>query len=167
MAKRLDQSADECCRLRCRSRRARPSPTPKRSGRCSTRTTCSSSRLAGLVLLVAMIGAIVLTLRHRPGVKQAETFRREQVGAHARTAKASNSRTKRPGQGLGTMEITLFPLPDRRRHPLHHRRLRHLREPQERHHHPDVDRADAARRQHQPGRVLGVTCRTSKARSSR
>ena len=38
---------------------------------------------AGLVLLVAMIGAIVLTLRHRPGVK------RQDVGAQvARTPKA-------------------------------------------------------------------------------
>jgi len=39
---------------------------------------------AGLVLLVAMIGAIVLTLRHKPGVKRqdiaAQTARTEQTG---------------------------------------------------------------------------------------
>jgi hypothetical protein len=34
---------------------------------------------AGLVLLVAMIGAIVLTLRHKPGVKPPE-HRHDQVG---------------------------------------------------------------------------------------
>ena len=53
----------------CRSRH-RASPTPRRSAQCSTRATSSSSRSAGMVLLVAMIGAIVLTLRHKPNVKR-------------------------------------------------------------------------------------------------
>jgi hypothetical protein len=34
--------------------------------------------------------------------------------------------------------------------------LRHLPQPQERHHHPDVDRADPAGGEHQPRRVLGL-----------
>jgi NADH-quinone oxidoreductase subunit J len=45
-------------------------PTSRRSARALHRLHLSSSRLAGLVLLVAMIGAIVLTLRHREHVKR-------------------------------------------------------------------------------------------------
>jgi hypothetical protein len=45
--------------------------------------------------------------------------------------------------------------------PVHARRLRHLPQPQERHRHPDVDRADPARRQHQPRRVLEPSSATS------
>ena len=51
---------------------------------------------AGLILLVAMIGAIVLTLRHKIGVKRQSIA--EQV---ARTREASiEIRQVRPGQGL-------------------------------------------------------------------
>ena len=52
--------------------------------------------IAGLVLLVAMIGAIVLTLHHR------ERVRRQKVGEQvARTpATAVELRTVKPGQGL-------------------------------------------------------------------
>jgi NADH-quinone oxidoreductase subunit J len=51
---------------------------------------------AGLVLLVAMIGAIVLTLRHKPNVK------RQSISAqNARTrATAIEIRQVRPGQGI-------------------------------------------------------------------
>ncbi|MBU1175414.1 MAG: NADH-quinone oxidoreductase subunit J [Alphaproteobacteria bacterium] len=51
---------------------------------------------AGLVLLVAMIGAIVLTLRHKPGI------RRQDVGAQvARTPAMSVENVKvKSGQGL-------------------------------------------------------------------
>jgi NADH-quinone oxidoreductase subunit J len=54
-------------------------------------------QLAGLVLLVAMIGAIVLTLRHRPGV------RRQDVGAQVgrKRSEAVELKDIRPGQGLG------------------------------------------------------------------
>jgi NADH-quinone oxidoreductase subunit J len=52
-------------------------------------------QIAGLVLLVAMIGAIVLTLRHRPGV------RRQSIGRqNARTpAMSMELRDVKPGQG--------------------------------------------------------------------
>jgi NADH-quinone oxidoreductase subunit J len=51
---------------------------------------------AGLVLLVAMIGAIVLTLRHKPNVKRQNVA--DQV---ARTkATAIEIRHVRPGQGI-------------------------------------------------------------------
>jgi NADH-quinone oxidoreductase subunit J len=51
---------------------------------------------AGLVLLVAMIGAIVLTLRHKPNIK------RQSIAAqNARTrADAIEIRQVRPGQGI-------------------------------------------------------------------
>ncbi|MES1196993.1 MAG: NADH-quinone oxidoreductase subunit J [Pseudomonadota bacterium] len=54
-------------------------------------------QLSGLILFVAMIGAIVLTLRHRPGV------RRQDVGAQVgrRRAQAVELKDVRPGQGLG------------------------------------------------------------------
>jgi len=54
-------------------------------------------QLAGLVLLVAMIGAIVLTLRHRPGVKKQDIA--AQVGR--RRSEAVELKDIRPGQGLG------------------------------------------------------------------
>ncbi|MDX2277078.1 MAG: NADH-quinone oxidoreductase subunit J [Hyphomonadaceae bacterium] len=54
-------------------------------------------QLAGLVLLVAMIGAIVLTLRHRPGVRKQDIH--NQVGR--RRADAVELKDIRPGQGLG------------------------------------------------------------------
>jgi NADH-quinone oxidoreductase subunit J len=51
---------------------------------------------AGVILLVAMIGAIILTLRHKPNVKRQNVA--EQVG---RTREASIEVVKvRPGQGL-------------------------------------------------------------------
>jgi NADH-quinone oxidoreductase subunit J len=51
---------------------------------------------AGLVLLVAMIGAIVLTLRHKPGVKRQNIA--DQVARTKETA--MEIRQVRPGQGL-------------------------------------------------------------------
>lgn len=52
-------------------------------------------QLAGLVLLVAMIGAIVLTLRHKPGVKRQSIA--EQVGRDPATA--IEIRKVEPGRG--------------------------------------------------------------------
>jgi NADH-quinone oxidoreductase subunit J len=54
-------------------------------------------QLAGLVLFVAMIGAIVLTLRRRPGVKRQDIAR--QVGRER--SEGVELKDIRPGQGLG------------------------------------------------------------------
>ena len=54
-------------------------------------------QLAGLILLVAMIGAIVLTLRHRVGVKRQNIA--EQVARDP--AKAIEVREVESGQGIG------------------------------------------------------------------
>jgi NADH-quinone oxidoreductase subunit J len=54
-------------------------------------------QLAGLVLLVAMIGAIVLTLRHRPGVRKQDIH--SQVGR--KRSEGVELKDIRPGQGLG------------------------------------------------------------------
>ena len=54
-------------------------------------------QLAGLILLVAMIGAIVLTLRHRPGVRKQDVA--AQVGR--RRSEAVELKDVRPGQGIG------------------------------------------------------------------
>jgi NADH-quinone oxidoreductase subunit J len=51
---------------------------------------------AGLVLLVAMIGAIVLTLRHRPSVRRQDIARQVARGK----ATAIDIVKVRPGQGL-------------------------------------------------------------------
>ena len=45
-------------------------PTPRRSAQVLYTDYVYLFQVAGLVLLVAMIGAIVLTLRHRPGVRR-------------------------------------------------------------------------------------------------
>ena len=54
-------------------------------------------QMAGLVLFVAMIGAIVLTLRHRPGVKK------QNIAAQVGRKRSEGVELKdiRPGQGLG------------------------------------------------------------------
>lgn len=54
-------------------------------------------QMAGLVLFVAMVGAIVLTLRHRSGVRKQDIA--EQVGR--RRAEAVELKDIRPGQGIG------------------------------------------------------------------
>ncbi len=54
-------------------------------------------QMAGLVLFVAMVGAIVLTLRHRPGVKKQDIA--AQVGR--KRSEAVELKDVRPGQGLG------------------------------------------------------------------
>jgi NADH-quinone oxidoreductase subunit J len=51
---------------------------------------------AGMVLLVAMIGAIVLTLRHREGVKRQNVF----TQVSRRREQAVELRKVRPGEGL-------------------------------------------------------------------
>ncbi|UPT61231.1 MAG: NADH-quinone oxidoreductase subunit J [Hyphomonadaceae bacterium JAD_PAG50586_4] len=54
-------------------------------------------QMAGLVLFVAMIGAIVLTLRHRPGVKKQDIA--AQVGR--KRSEGVELKDIRPGQGIG------------------------------------------------------------------
>ncbi|MEZ6021862.1 MAG: NADH-quinone oxidoreductase subunit J [Hyphomonadaceae bacterium] len=54
-------------------------------------------QMAGLVLFLAMVGAIVLTLRHRPGVKKQNIAK--QVGR--RRSQAVELKDVRPGQGIG------------------------------------------------------------------
>jgi NADH-quinone oxidoreductase subunit J len=51
---------------------------------------------AGLILLVAMIGAIVLTLRHRPDIKRQDIL----AQMYRDPAKAMELRDVKPGQGL-------------------------------------------------------------------
>lgn len=53
-------------------------------------------QLAGLILLVAMIGAIVLTLRHRVDIKRQNVI----TQMHRDPAKAMALRDVKPGQGL-------------------------------------------------------------------
>ena len=81
-----------------------PSPTPSPSAISNTVALGSVLytdyiylfQVAGLILLVAMIGAIVLTLRHREGVKRQSVAR--QVGRRAEEAIALVK--IEPGQGL-------------------------------------------------------------------
>jgi NADH-quinone oxidoreductase subunit J len=56
---------------------------------------------AGIVLLIAMIGAIVLTLRHKPNVKRQDVGR--QVGRDAKTAMEAKSVTT--GAGLNPEDL--------------------------------------------------------------
>ena len=53
-------------------------------------------QLAGLILLVAMIGAIVLTVRHRPNIKRQNVI----AQMHRDPAKALELKDVKPGQGL-------------------------------------------------------------------
>jgi len=53
-------------------------------------------QLSGLILLVAMVGAIVLTLRHREGVKRQDVL----AQMYRDPAKAMELKDVKPGQGL-------------------------------------------------------------------
>ncbi len=53
-------------------------------------------QLAGLILLVAMIGAILLTLRHRTDIKRQDIL----AQMYRDPAKAMELRDVKPGQGL-------------------------------------------------------------------
>lgn len=53
-------------------------------------------QLAGLILLVAMIGAITLTMRHRKDIKRQDVI----TQMHRDPAKAMELRDVKPGQGL-------------------------------------------------------------------
>jgi NADH-quinone oxidoreductase subunit J len=53
-------------------------------------------QIAGLILFVAMVGAIVLTLRHRTNIKRQNI----QAQMHRDPAKAMELRDVKPGQGL-------------------------------------------------------------------
>ena len=97
---------------------------------------------AGLVLLVAMIGAIVLTLRHRPRVKRQNIADAER--AQPRRPRWKCARCRR-GRG-STMTIGLGHYLTVARDPVHARDFRHFPQPQEHHRHPDVGRIDPARR---------------------
>ena len=92
-------------------------------------------QVAGVVLLVAMIGAIVLTLRRAAGRACAST---SAMQVH-RQRRASVELRKVPTREAASDERSASrSLPHRGRGAVHARRLRHLPEPQERHHHPDV-----------------------------
>ena len=54
-------------------------------------------QMSGLILLVAMVGAIVLTLRHRKDVKRQNVV----AQMHRDPAKAMELKDVKPGQGLG------------------------------------------------------------------
>ncbi len=114
-------------------------------------------QIAGLVLLVAMIGAIVLTLRHRPGV------RRSRSPGRTRAPRTRRWRWSMPSRGRAPDGRRTCTLSHRRGGDVHHRRVRHLPEPQERDRHPDVDRADPAGGEHQLRGVLGLPARSGRA----
>ena len=131
-------------------------PTPPRSARCSTPAISTSSRRPGMILLTAMIGAIVLTLHHKAGVK------RQDVGAQvARTPRPRSNCARSPrGPASEGSSHGPFRLSDARGDRVHDRRRRHHPQPQEHHHHPDVGRADPALGQHQPRRLLDLLAAT-------
>jgi len=57
---------------------------------------------AGIVLLVAMIGAITLTLRHKPGIKRQKVA--DQVGRDA--GKAMEVKSIPTGKGVSSEELS-------------------------------------------------------------
>ena len=90
--------------------------------------------------------------------------------SRSRARRRRRSKSSRCGRGRGWGAIHDHrprTLSLGRRDPVHARDFRHLPQPQERHHHPDVDRADPAGGQHQSGRVLEPISATSSGRSSR
>jgi NADH-quinone oxidoreductase subunit J len=119
---------------------------------------------AGMILLVSMIGAIVLTLQHRVRV------RRQSIADQVARTPATSIEIRKCVRGRGSAATASGATHDHRprplsvgcRHPVHAGDFRHLPQPQERHHHPDVDRAYFARGQHQFGGVLDPSRRSGR-----
>jgi NADH-quinone oxidoreductase subunit J len=105
--------------------------------------------LAGLILLVAMIGAIVLTHRNR------RDHRGQNISRQIRRDPKRAVKNLQPASGEG-VEL----LPHRRGDPVHHRCARHLPQPPQHHPAADGDRAHPARGEPQPGRFLGLSRRS-------
>ena len=102
-------------------------------------------QLAGLILLVAMIGAIVLTLRHRQDVKRQNVL----AQMYRDPAKAMELKDVKPGQGLGDPD----PAPDAIRG------LRARADDEVPEQVRDGDRRQPGTRQDKPGRAPGRTRR--------
>ena len=102
---------DRAAACRRHDRRADPaggsSPTPRRSAHVLYTRYVYFFQGAGLMLLVAMIGAIVLTLRHKAGVKRQSSPRRWR----ARRRRRSRCVKVRPGQGHAGHDHRARPLP--------------------------------------------------------
>ncbi len=80
--------------------RAAPAPGPTLSNTQAIGTILYTDyifvfQMAGMILLTAMVGAIVLTLRHRPGVK------RQSVAAQNARTPANAVSMKKPAVGVG------------------------------------------------------------------
>ena len=102
-ARRLDDRAATCGDARAADSADRPgAPTPRRSGACSTRDYVYLFQAAGLILLVAMIGAIVLTLRAQAR-RQAPGHRRADRARPGRPRSDDRARC-RPGQGCRDLQ---------------------------------------------------------------
>ena len=88
------------------------SPTPRRSGSVLYTRYVYFFQAAGLILLVAMIGAIVLTLRHKAGVKRQAIAAadRAHAGDGRRVRKVPSSRA----YGASAMTVGLCHYLDRR-----------------------------------------------------
>jgi NADH-quinone oxidoreductase subunit J len=70
--------------------------TPRRSGLILYDQYFLLFQLSGLILLVAMMGAIVLTLRHRADIKRQDVL----AQMYRDPAKAMELKDVKPGQGL-------------------------------------------------------------------
>ena len=92
---------DRPAALHCRPARRRDAhgrcPTSRRSARCSTGATCSSSKPPASILLVAMIGAIVLTHRERSDVRP-QNISAARVAAAGRGQGCGSRSTMRPAE---------------------------------------------------------------------
>ena len=106
---------------------------------------------AGIMLLIAMIGAIVLTHRRREGVRKQKIS--AQVGASSETDTVEVVKDVQ-ARGSGRDGHWIGSLSDRRGHSVRHRRFRNLPQSEERDRHLDVDRTDAAVDQYQSGRLF-------------
>ena len=134
-------------------------------GACSTPTIFTCSRPPGWSCSWPMIGAIALSLRERSGVRRQKPARPGPRGGGR--GRPSRFRKVPPGTGsCRAMEIALSALSRRRGDPLRARHFRRLPQPQERHRHPHVDRADAACGQHQSRRLFEPISTTWRGRSS-
>ena len=89
----------------CHGRRSprRQARTSSRSGSCSTAATCSRSRSPGLILLVAMIGAIVLTHRSRGDMRTPQKVSKQIAPPSGRRGQACRS-----GRGRGDEAVIGF-----------------------------------------------------------
>jgi hypothetical protein len=142
------------CRLRqCRDRRRR-AEHDLHLARALFTDYMLPFEIAAVILTVAMVAAVMLTLRRRGGTKHQDPSAQSRVRKASDRVRMVKMKAETPappaiprgGHAMSNVFSALWATSSPWRGAVLHQRGRHLPQPQERHHAADGDRTDAAQR---------------------